>query len=167
MKTKSTAEISADQGAALDAGFMPEEPASPQGQTGAGMLPAPVDPAKEWSEIPAAIGMALSMPYPELRDVYTHDACMAWGTAMVPIAERYGWKPGTMFPWLSLIGATAMLVVPTVRVMKAHQAGAAAAPAEPAGPGATVTPIRAMPIESGDVELMDPTKKNPPPRPVA
>lgn len=160
MKTDSAAA----EGAALDAGILPGSDGAQA--PGAILAPAPVaDPAKEWSEIPAGVGAMLAFQFPELREVYTEGACMAWGTAMVPIAARYGWTPGKFFPWFSLIGATASLLVPTMQVIKAHAQKDDPAPGAEK-PLASVTPIRAAPAPSGDPELRDPTEGNPPPRPV-
>lgn len=161
-------DAAAAEGAALDAGILPAADVGNAG-AGEGAAPAPVvDPAREWAEIPQAVGMTLSIRYRELQNVYTDDACLAWGKAMAPIAERYGWTPGKVFPWLSLIGATAMLGMPTVEIIKAHALLEAAAPAVEKGPLATVTTLKtAAPADTGDVDLQDPTKKNPPPRPVS
>lgn len=154
------------QGNALDNGIVPPE--APGAPPGAPTAPAPaVDPAREWSELPAAVGALLRFPFPELEHVYTPEACMAWGAAMVPIAERYGWTAGKVFPWLSLIGATASLLLPTVAIIKAHAQPETAAPAGEKGPRATVTVIKTTAAETGDPDLRDPTKANPPPRPVS
>lgn len=159
-------DASAVEGAALDAGNIPLEPVAPVAPGAPGSVS--VDPAREWSEPPAAVGALLRFPFPELEHVYTPEACMAWGVAMVPIAERYGWTAGKVFPWLSLIGASASLLLPTVAIIKAHAQPETAAPAGEKGPLATVTAIKSgAGTDTGDVDLQDPTKKNPPPRPVS
>jgi len=86
-----------------------------------GAAPAPpVDLAREWSEIPAAVGAGLSLALPELAPVYSDAACLAWGEAMVPIAERYGWHPGKAWPWLRLLNASGALLVPTALAFRAR-----------------------------------------------
>ncbi|HWP19767.1 MAG TPA: hypothetical protein VNO84_11610 [Burkholderiaceae bacterium] len=69
--------------------------------------------AREWGVIAYTIGGALSMLAPELRQVYTEDACMGWGRAMVPVADKYGWNAPSDVPELGLIIATAGLAVPS------------------------------------------------------
>lgn len=76
--------------------------------------------AREWGLIPFTIGSALAMFAPELRQVYTEDACLQWGHSMVPVAEKYGWSGGSKFPELALLLSTAGLVLPTVFVIRAR-----------------------------------------------
>lgn len=151
------------QGAALDAGNVQGSTAG-SGDPAASSPLAVQDPAKAWAELPAAVGAMLSFMAPELRQVYTAEACKAWGEAMVPIAEKYGWSPSNAFPWLSLIGCTAALAVPTFQVLKAKRA--AQGEDKPQGQGATVTELKPAAPAGGDPELADPTQKNRPPRPV-
>lgn len=91
----------------------------------------PADPAREWAEIPAAIGAGLSLVMPELANVYTDATCRAWGEAMLPIAEKYGWNPGRAWPWLRLLNASGVMLVPTALAFRARIA-AAQQPAQPA-----------------------------------
>src|SRR5581483_1164852 len=97
--------------------------------------PAPAttqpDPAKGWAQIPQIFGGILSRWFPELGPVYTEQQCLAWGTAMVPLAEKYGWNISAIFewlgPWFGLALATEPLAVPTVLAIRARIAAARAA----------------------------------------
>lgn len=84
------------------------------------MVPAPVvDPAAEWAQIPAMLGGVLSMAFPELRAVYTHEACMTWGYSMVPVAEKYGWTQGIdKYPELTLLAVSAPMLIGTYGAFK-------------------------------------------------
>jgi hypothetical protein len=114
----------------------PIPPAESATATGAALAaPAgPADLAREWAELPAAVGAGLSLLAPELSQVYTDAACLKWGKAMVPIAARYGWTPGKWWPWLELIVATGALLGPTVMVFRARIAQAQQAAAEASQP---------------------------------
>ncbi len=103
--------------------------------------------AREWAEIPATFGSIVTMPMPELEKVYTDEACMEWGRAMVPIARRYGWNAGSGMAWLRLLGCTFMLVKPTVQAIAARRKASAAAattpnPTKPAAEPATAAADR-------------------------
>lgn len=74
--------------------------------------------AREWGVLAYTIGNALSMFAPELRQVYTEDACLAWGRSVVPVAEKYGWAGTGKVPELGLILSTVGLVAPTVIVIR-------------------------------------------------
>lgn len=76
--------------------------------------------AREWGSIVYMIGHAAAMVAPELRQVYTEDACMNWGRAMVPVASKYGWDGPSNVPELGLLIATAGLVVPSVFAVRAR-----------------------------------------------
>lgn len=103
----------AEEGAALPTGM--EEPA-----------PA-VDPGEQWAMIPAMLGSALSMALPELKEVYSEDACRAWGASMVPVAEKYGWDAdGIMCPEVGLLAASLPLMVGTWGAVNRRKALAAA-----------------------------------------
>jgi hypothetical protein len=69
--------------------------------------------AREWGVIAFTIGGALSMLAPELRQVYTEDACLNWGRSVVPVAEKYGWNGPANVPELGLLIASAGLAVPS------------------------------------------------------
>jgi len=73
---------------------------------------------RQWGMIAFTVGSALSMIAPELRAVYTEEACMQWGASVVPVAEKYGWSgPGNM-PELGLLMTTAGLAVPSFLAIK-------------------------------------------------
>ena len=76
--------------------------------------------AREWGSIVFMIGHAAAMVAPELRQVYTEDACMNWGRAMVPVATKYGWDGPSNVPELGLLIASAGLVVPSVFAIRAR-----------------------------------------------
>jgi len=107
----------------------PAEPALPNDRS----APASTqpDPAKGWAQIPQIFGGILSRWFPELGPVYTEQQCLAWGTAMVPLAEKYGWNISAIFewlgPWFGLALATEPLAVPTVLAIRARIAAARAA----------------------------------------
>lgn len=75
--------------------------------------------ARQWGSIAYMIGGALAMVAPELRQVYTERACMDWGRAVVPVAEKYGWSGVGHLPELGLLIATAGLAVPSVLAVRA------------------------------------------------
>lgn len=112
-------EMSAEQAADLAAleaaaggGEMPQEEAAPM-----------VDQAQQWAMLPAIVGSALSMALPELRAVYTPQACEAWGAAMVPVADKYGWNcDGIIGPELALLAATVPFAFGTFAAVKARRA---------------------------------------------
>lgn len=100
---------------------------------------APVaDPADTWAMLPAMVGSMLSMAMPELKAVYTPEACQAWGAAMVPVAEEYGWNAEDVLgPKMALAMATAPFVIGTAFAIKARKI-AAAPSQDKAAPGALV-----------------------------
>jgi hypothetical protein len=69
--------------------------------------------AREWGVIAFTIGGALSMFLPELKQVYTEEACLNWGRSVVPVAEKYGWGSTGKVPELGLLLATLSLALPT------------------------------------------------------
>jgi hypothetical protein len=87
--------------------------------------------AREWAELPAMVGSGLSFAIPEASQIWTDEACLKWGKAMVPIAKKYGWEPMKGLLWLKLLGATGALVGPTVLVVRARYQAAQHPPAEP------------------------------------
>lgn len=78
--------------------------------------------ARQWGAIAFMLGHAAAMVAPELKQVYTEDACMNWGRAMNPVAEKYGWNGAGAIPELGLLIATAGLVVPSVFAIRARLA---------------------------------------------
>lgn len=96
----------------------PAETAAP------GTLIAPRSPAREWAEIPAMVGAGLVLPMPELAPVYSDAACLQWGEAMVPVADKYGWTPAKIWPEIRLLMATGAFLIPTVQAFRARIAAA-------------------------------------------
>jgi hypothetical protein len=89
--------------------------------------PEPViDHAQSWAQIPFMLGGVLSMALPELRGVYTEQACYAWGQGMAAVADKYGWDAGETMakfgPECMLIAASVPLLLPTVKAIKTRQA---------------------------------------------
>jgi hypothetical protein len=89
--------------------------------------PEPViDPAHAWGQLAMMAGGILGMALPELRSVYTEDACMAWGGGMAAVADKYGWDAGeTAAKWAPecmLLMTSIPLIVPTVQAIKQRQA---------------------------------------------
>jgi hypothetical protein len=74
--------------------------------------------AREWGMLAYMIGGALAMVAPEVKQIYTDDACLAWGRSVVPVAEKYGFTGPSKVPELGLLLATASLAVPTVLVIR-------------------------------------------------
>lgn len=69
--------------------------------------------AREWGSIAFMVGGALSMLCPELRQVYTEEACSAWGASVMPVAEKYGWNGPGSIPEIGLAISTIGLAVPS------------------------------------------------------
>jgi len=89
-----------------------------------------IDPARAWGTMAMTVGGFLGMAMPELRAVYTEDACMQWGTGMAAVADKYGWDAGdTVAKWApecALLMASIPLIVPTVVAVKERRAAAKA-----------------------------------------
>ena len=51
-------------------------------------------PGEAWSMIPKTLGMFASKLLPELKDIFTNDACDEWGNAMALVSQKYGWDAG-------------------------------------------------------------------------
>jgi hypothetical protein len=85
-----------------------EEAAHPEGMP---------DQAELWGLIPMQLGALLSMALPELRGVYTEQACREWGVGMAAVSQKYGWDAADTLakyaPELALVTATIPLAVPT------------------------------------------------------
>lgn len=149
MSTEQSADLAALQAAAADG-----EPPMIPGESPA--VAAGPDQSEQWALLPAMVGSALQIAMPELGAVYTPEACRAWGAAMVPVAEKYGWNADALGgPEIGLAVASFPLVIGTVQAVRAfrekqefaamkHRADAAAhfaisrglegAPGEPAAP---------------------------------
>ena len=93
-----------------------------------GADPAAADRAKleaetrEWAGVPYILGGLLSKILPELKEVYTLQACMEWGGSMVPVARKYGWTMGGLELEAALLIATWSLLSPTVDALKRRRA---------------------------------------------
>lgn len=74
--------------------------------------------AREWGVIAYTVGSALGMLAPELKQVYTEDACLKWGRSVVPVALKYGWNGPGAVPELGLLISTAGLAVPSYLVIR-------------------------------------------------
>lgn len=99
------------------------------------------DPAETWAMLPAMVGSILCMAMPELRGVYSPEACQAWGAAMVPVADEQGWNADEVLgPKMALAAASVPFVLGTVFAIKARKAAAVPAVSAPAKvePGALV-----------------------------
>lgn len=84
---------------------------------------------EQWAMVPAMIGAALAMALPDLKEVYSESACRAWGDAMVPVAEKYGWNADALAcPEVGLLCASLPLLMGTVGAVQKHKAAALAAP---------------------------------------
>jgi hypothetical protein len=70
-----------------------------------------------WALIPKQIGTILGMALPELKTVYTDEACHQWGAGMAAVSQKYGWDAADTLakfaPELALASATIPLAVPT------------------------------------------------------
>lgn len=156
----------ASAAAAADAGLAPPAGDTPGQQPDT--MSAPVDPAKEWAQLPAMFGSLVSPFLPELRDVYTDAACRRWGEAMVPLAEKYGWNVNDFLawlgPWIGVGMATWPLAVPTYQAVKSRRQAKPAEKPKPEAPAQSATVVQ-MPRQAEDPDLRDPTQTNRPPRP--
>lgn len=94
-----------------------------QDMAAGGAVPAeespPQDPAEAWAVAPAVLGAILGMALPEVRQVYTREACLEWGRAMVPVAEKYGWDADLFGPELALAAVSVPMLAGTgIAIMK-------------------------------------------------
>jgi hypothetical protein len=112
---------------------------------GVGDDPAATERAKfekekqEWAGVPFVLGGLLSKVLPELKDVYTMEACLAWGESMVPVARKYRWSMGGFELEAALFMATWGLASPTFDAIKKRRA-ANAKPKEEPQPAASGQP---------------------------
>lgn len=74
--------------------------------------------ARSWGMIAFTIGGGLSLIAPELKQVYSEDACMTWGRSMMPVAEKYGWNSPDSLPELGLLVTSMGLAVPSFLVVR-------------------------------------------------
>ena len=127
MSSEQAADLAALERMAAEAEPMPAD---------AGGEPAPsADPAESWAMVPAMIGSALGMALPELREVYSEQACRAWGAAMVPVADKYGWDADTiMGPEVGLLCASLPLAVGTIAAVQKAKAEKRPAPRQVEAP---------------------------------
>jgi hypothetical protein len=100
----------------------PEPGAAPPGEVpGPGRGPLALTPAEEWSQVPAIFGTVVGRFFPEVKEIYSEEANLKWGTEMVPLAERYGWTASKFFawlgPWVGVGIATEALVTPTYQAL--------------------------------------------------
>lgn len=122
-ETKKPEDLSPLDKIALEAGL--DEAAAAQAEEEAlnpGAADQP-DPAVVWALIPEKIGQLLAMAVPELRQVYTEQACKEWGVGMAAVSEKYGWDAQeTLLKWapeLMLVSATLPLAIPTYVLISA------------------------------------------------
>jgi hypothetical protein len=131
-------EFAALDNIALEAGA--DERAREQAQADAAQPDGAPDQAEVWALIPKQIGTILGMALPELKAVYTDDACHQWGVGMAAVSQKYGWDAADTLakfaPELALVSATIPLAVPTYFAIRTRLDNAAEARAkrEQAGP---------------------------------
>jgi hypothetical protein len=74
--------------------------------------------ARSWAMIAFTIGGGLSLLAPELKPVYSEDACMQWGRSMMPVAQKHGWNSPGALPELGLLVTTVGFAVPSFIVIR-------------------------------------------------
>ena len=92
--------------------------------------------ARQWSALPFLFGSIVSRALPELRDVYTDTACLAWGRLMVPVARKYGWSLLGLEQEAALLVATWQFIGPTWDALKRKRATQNAKESKPDAPQA-------------------------------
>jgi hypothetical protein len=75
--------------------------------------------AKEWAMVAYAIGQAAGQFAPKLKQIYSEEACLAWGHTVVPVAQKYDVKGIGRFPEVALILSTLAFAYPTYMEIKA------------------------------------------------
>lgn len=105
--------------AELDDQLTPRTPEEQAAQDKAAEQADPINQARAWGALAYSVGGMLSIIAPELKTVYTEDACLAWGTAVVPVAEKYGWSGPSNVPELGLLMATVPLALPSFFIVRA------------------------------------------------
>lgn len=113
-----------------------------------GAEPAPAGPSQgeQWAMIPAMLGSALAMALPDLREVYSQSACLAWGEAMAPVAKKYGWDADALAcPEVGLLCASLPLALGTITAVQRHKAAAAkAGQGKPPAVAAPTEPVQVV-----------------------
>ena len=144
----------AAEGAALDQGAagalgLDQQPAAPA-----------VDPDQEgaafWALVPKTMGSIICMAFPELREVYAEDKCLAWGSAMQAVAKKRGWNVVNS-PEAILAAASLVFVIPTSMTMIKHAQERKARARAAASPGAA---SGAGPAPGGSATLSDAAPPN-------
>jgi len=102
----------------LDEQLTPRTPEEQAAKDKAEAEADPVNQARAWGALAYSVGGMLSIIAPELKSVYTEDACLAWGTAVVPVAEKYGWSGPSNVPELGLLMATVPLALPSFFIVR-------------------------------------------------
>jgi hypothetical protein len=74
--------------------------------------------ARSWGMIPYSIGGTLAILAPELRQVYTEEACYEWGKAAAAVSTKYGWDGPDDMPELALITASMGFAVPSFFIVR-------------------------------------------------
>lgn len=105
--------------AGLDDELTPRTPEQQAAEDKAAEAADPMNQARAWGALAYSVGGMLSIIAPELKSVYTEDACLAWGTAVVPVAEKYGWSGPSNVPELGLLMATVPLALPSFFIVRA------------------------------------------------
>lgn len=75
--------------------------------------------ARSWGVLVYMVGNSLALLAPEVKSIYTEDACLNWGRAMMPVAEKRGWNAPSSLPELGLFIATVSMVAPTFIIVRA------------------------------------------------
>lgn len=118
------------EGEALDTGAAAYAEAAASGNLDdKGQIIAPPDPvdetaakAAEWFIVPKTAAWAITAVFPELAEHYTDAKCMELATAIVPVAEKYGWSGVGNSPELALAMGTAFFCLPAVQAHRHRQA---------------------------------------------
>ena len=118
------------EGEGIDAGAAAHAEAAASGNLDAnGNALPPPDPvdltaakAAEWFIVPKTLAWAITAIFPELAPHYSDAKCMELATAIVPVAEKYGWEGVGDAPELGLLVGTAFFCMPAYQVHKARQA---------------------------------------------
>ncbi len=132
------------EGDAIDAGAAAHAEAAAAGNLDdKGQILAPPDPAilaaekaAEWFLVPKTLAWAITTVFPELAPHYTDEKCMELATAIVPVADKYGWSGVGNSPELALAMGTAFFCMPAIQAHKARNAAKAKAKAEKEAPRA-------------------------------
>lgn len=118
------------EGEALDTGAAAYAEAAASGNLDdKGQIIAPPDPvdetaakAAEWFIVPKTAAWAITAVFPELAEHYTDAKCMELATAIVPVADKYGWSGVGNSPELALAMGTAFFCLPAVQAHRHRQA---------------------------------------------